>query len=88
MANKAYKIRVRKRPRRTFLDGLASIFDFTGSLHSRTTKRLPPETADQFAMWLDWKAVGDDFRAVIGDWETYHIADGSNTSDPPEVKSG
>ncbi len=57
---------VRRSQRRPVLNGLARIFDFSGSLNV-PAKSLPPDVADQFALWADWKAVGDDLRAVVGD---------------------
>ena len=56
---------IRRRKRRPILNGLARIFDFTGSLQV-PKKALPPHAADRYALWSDWKAVGDDLRAVIG----------------------
>ena len=70
------KLRIQRRRRRTrrrrnpFLDGIAGIFDFTGSLRTTHTRsRIPPQTADRDALRSDWIAVGNDFRVVMGDWE-------------------
>lgn len=71
------KLRIRRRRhniqrrRNPFLDGIASIFDFTGSLRTHRRSQLPPDVADQEALRSDWIAVGDAFRAVMGDWEDF-----------------
>ena len=59
------RILIRRRRRRPVLSGLARIFDFSGSLNV-PTKSLPPNVADRYALWSDWKAVGDDLRTVVG----------------------
>ena len=55
---------VRTAPR-PFWDGIARIFDFTGSLNPRK-RLLPPNVADRRALRRDWEAVGDDLMTVIG----------------------
>lgn len=60
------RVRIRQSPRRPVLNGLARIFDFTGALNVHR-KSLPPQVSDRYALWSDWKAVGDDLRNVIGD---------------------
>lgn len=66
MALKARRrVRIRRSPRRPILNGLARIFDFTGSLNV-PAKSLPPHVADRYALWSDWKAVGDDLRTAMG----------------------
>ena len=67
MAAKARrKILVRRSSRRPVWDGIACIFDFTGSLKA-PKRMLPPDVADRNALWMDWKTVGDDLRTVISD---------------------
>ena len=71
------KLRIRRRRRRSsrpgnpFLDGIASIFDFTGSM--RTYSRIPyrPRAANRDGLRSEWVAVGDVFRLVMGDWEHF-----------------
>ena len=60
------KTAVSRRSRRPVWDGIARIFDFTGSLKA-PRRSLPPDVADRHALWMDWKTVGDDLRAVITD---------------------
>ena len=64
------RIRIRRRSRRPVLNGLARIFDFTGSLNV-PRRSLPPHVADRYALWSDWKAVGDDLRTAVG----HHASD-------------
>ena len=72
MARKSRRrILIRRSRRRPVLDGLARIFDFTGSLNV-PAKSLPPDVADRYALWSDWKAVGDDLRAVMGNRASSH----------------
>jgi hypothetical protein len=59
------RILVKRRLRRPYWDGIVRIFDFTGSLDT-PTKVLPPDVADRHALWMDWKAIGDDLTTVIG----------------------
>ena len=59
------RIVVRRSRRRPVLNGLARIFDFTGSLNL-SKRTLPAHVADRYALWSDWKAVGDDLRTSIG----------------------
>ena len=71
MAIKARRrIRIRRSPRRPVLNGFARILDFTGSFNI-PRRTLPPHVADRYALWSDWKAVGDDLRTAIG----YHASD-------------
>ena len=51
--------------RPSFLEGLARIFDFGGSLNQYNTSATPEE-ADKRALRSDWLAVGDDMRRAIG----------------------
>ena len=74
MAAKARrKILVRRSSRRPVWDGIACIFDFTGSLKA-PRRMLPPDVADRNALWMDWKTVGDDLRTVISDHEADRVS--------------
>ena len=57
--------------RPTFLEGVARLIDFRGTLnaynHSRTTRE-----ADDLAMRADWQAVGDDLREAFKEYEQQH----------------
>jgi hypothetical protein len=59
------KVTVKERLRRPAWDGIARIFDFTGSLNP-PARPLPPNIVDQHAIGMDWKAVGNDLVAAIG----------------------
>ena len=59
------RIRIVRTSRRPVWDGIARIFDFTGALNT-PTRLLPSNVSDEYALWTDWKAVGDDLRAAIG----------------------
>ena len=50
---------------RPFWDGIARIFDFTGSLNP-PRRVLPPNVADRRALRRDWEAVGNDLMTAIG----------------------
>lgn len=58
------KVIIETRLRRPAWDGIARIFDFTGSLNPPASP-LPPKVADGYAMEMDWKAVGDDLMTAI-----------------------
>jgi hypothetical protein len=45
--------------RPSFLEGLARIFDFSGSLNQYNTSKTPDQ-ADARAIHADWHAVGED----------------------------
>lgn len=51
--------------RHSFLLGLASIFDFTGSLSPKYRPIEDSEASDASAIAGDWRAVGDDFRRIL-----------------------
>ena len=51
--------------RPSFLEGVASILDFGGTLTEYNTA-LTPEQADWLAIRSDWLAVGDDLRFAMG----------------------
>ena len=53
--------------RHPFLDGVASIFDFTGVLH-RPVRTVPSEMAESYAMWAAWASVGDAMREVMDEY--------------------
>lgn len=52
---------------RPFLDGVASIFDFTGTLH-RPTRTMPPMMAESYTMWSAWASVGDAMTEVMEEY--------------------
>lgn len=56
------------RRRRSFLTGLASIFDFAGALQRPRRIASGPD-ADARAMASDWQAVGGDLWAAMGQFE-------------------
>ena len=51
--------------RHSFLLGLASIFDFPGSLSPRYRPIEDSAASDASAIAGDWRAVGDDFRRIM-----------------------
>ena len=67
------KTDVSRRSRRPAWDGIARIFDFTGSLKA-PRRILPPDAADRHALWMDWKTVGDDLRTVIADHQADRVS--------------
>ena len=82
MAAKARrKILVRRRSPRPVWDGIARIFDFTGSLKA-PRRVLPPDVAGRHALWMDWKTVGDDLRTVIADHKPDRVSDHQRRSRP------
>ncbi len=48
----------------SFLEGVARLFDFAGTLSVYNESRSPDE-ADIRALRADWKALGDDMRFAI-----------------------
>lgn len=54
--------------RPSFLEGVARIFDFGGTLNEYNGPSSGLE-ADAAALWSDWAAVGEDMRAAIGAFE-------------------
>lgn len=60
------KVIIKRTRRRLILHGLARIFDFRGSVNAHK-KSLPPHIADKYALWADWKVVGDVLRVATGD---------------------
>jgi hypothetical protein len=52
----------------SFLEGVARLFDFTGSLNVYQCSDSP-EQADFKAISSDWIVVGDDFRKAIKDFQ-------------------
>lgn len=51
----------------SFLIGVARILDITVSLSSRERSYKPnSEYEDFYAIYSDWKAVGDDIKGAIG----------------------
>lgn len=50
--------------RPTFVEGLARLFDFQGTLDDYNYSRTEKE-ADDLAMRADWHAVGDDLREAF-----------------------
>ena len=49
----------------TFLQGMASLFDFGDTLTPTFATSLPPEAADSLALRTDFAAVGADLYDVI-----------------------
>ena len=82
-----YRYRVH-RPISPFLDGIASIFDFTGSLRRHKASQHPPDVADCLALHSDMVAVGEDFRAVIGNWEQFYAVEGDSERNGTEATIG
>ncbi len=56
-----------------FIDGIARIFDFTGSLRTPARKSYSynPRSRSGRILQRDWEAVGNAFRAVLGNWEEF-----------------
>jgi len=50
--------------RPSFIGGMARLFDFGGTLNSYNISATG-ELADSRAFDQDWKAIGDDMRAVL-----------------------
>jgi hypothetical protein len=50
--------------RPSFIGGIARLFDFGGTLNSYNISTTG-EIADARAFQEDWKAIGDDMRAVL-----------------------
>jgi len=57
----------------SFLSGVARIFDFWGLLDRYNTSPSEHE-ADARALGADWRAVGDDLRAAIREYEDAYPA--------------
>ena len=64
----AHKVTCTKARSLGFLDGVARIFDFTGSLNTRRYRGSGFE-ADAAALRSDWIAVGNDIRTAMGRFE-------------------
>lgn len=62
--------------RPSFLEGVARIFDFGGTLNEYNGLFTGPE-ADAEAIRSDWAAIGHDMRAAIGAFEAELEADTS-----------
>jgi hypothetical protein len=62
MTKKKFKTHLFSRP--SFIDGMARIFDFSGSLQKYNTEETPQE-ADYIALRNDWRMVGEDIRKSI-----------------------
>ncbi len=56
------------------LDGVAAIFDFTGSLGPRPRTSDNPAEADAEAIAAVWRAVGDDLRRAMDHHSRYRSA--------------
>lgn len=50
----------------SFFEGLGRVVDFGGFLNEYNYSPSP-EQADQFAMWADWTAVGNELRGATLD---------------------
>lgn len=55
--------------RPSFIEGLARIFDFGGTLNEYNVSRTGQE-ADMVALRMDWAAIGQDIRNAVGEFET------------------
>ena len=65
------------RARLSFLEGMAHIFDFGGTLNAYNDRRFTGPDADAEAIRSDWAAIGQDMRAAIGAFEAELEADAS-----------
>lgn len=54
--------------RPSFISGAARLFDFAGTLNAYNISATG-ELADVRAFQEDWKAIGDDMRAVLATYE-------------------
>ena len=61
-----YTSRLFARP--SFVEGMARVLDMGGTLNEYNTSPSGEE-ADAIAIWSDWAAIGQDMRAVMGDYE-------------------
>jgi hypothetical protein len=52
----------------TWKEGVGRLFDFGDALTDYNMRPTPDE-ADLFAMWLDWRAVGEDIQSAL---ESFH----------------
>jgi len=52
----------------SFVEGLARIVDLGGTMNEYNASPTGQE-ADAVAIWMDWAAVGQDMRDVIGAFE-------------------
>jgi hypothetical protein len=59
-------------PRPSIFDGLARLFDSSGSLNKYNTSRTPAE-ADIKAMTADWNAVGEDIWDALEMFEEEYV---------------
>lgn len=62
--------------RPSFLEGVARIFDFGGTLNEYNGPFTGPD-ADAAAIWSDWATIGQDMRAAIGAFEAELEGDAS-----------
>lgn len=65
-ARTLYSDLIRNRP--SFLTGLASLWDFAGALNRPRRSSFDPD-ADARALASDWRAVGSDLWAAMGQFE-------------------
>lgn len=54
--------------RPSFIGGVARLFDLTGTLNTYNISATG-ELADTRAFQEDWKAIGDDMRAVLAEYK-------------------
>lgn len=59
--------------RPSFLEGMARVLDFGNTLTEYNTS-VTPQQADAVAIAADWRAVGDDIRSAIREFEEQHPA--------------
>ncbi len=53
----------------SFLEGFASVIDLGGVLHKDYNKSKTGEAADKEALQNDWRAVGQDLKSAIYEYE-------------------
>lgn len=64
--NKSFSLFLITRP--SFTEGMSRIVDFGGTLNIYNESETPEE-ADSLAIYSDWKAIGDDLRSAINEYE-------------------
>jgi hypothetical protein len=50
--------------RPSFLEGVARLLDFGNTL-TEYNQSLTAERADSSAFWCDWRAIGEDYAAIL-----------------------
>jgi hypothetical protein len=65
----------------TWKEGVGRLFDFGDALTEYNVRPTPDE-ADLFAMWLDWRAVGEDVQRAL---EKFASQFGDRSERPPKM---